>query len=171
MYFGGVIEAAHSFAVFEFFGEDDSFAAIDKAEIAQAAFSVLKNTSELIPQDYLTIVDTMSIHGNAYIWEQQGDKGLPIFEQAMALRNKAIEAHPDNLNIRVMAAKFVADYGDAQSRHIDLVGGSYDQSLNAMNQGINEMSELQKQNPNKTDIKQALATLLWKTRSALLRHL
>ncbi len=157
-----VLQTAYSYAVFEYLANDDSPATIEKAMIAENAFNALVTLQPPTVNDYKSITDAMVIHGNAYIWEKEGDKGLPIFKKAIKISEQAQKDYPDNVDIDVMVAKLLADYGDAQSRHIDLVGGSYEDAQSSLNDGIERLQNIVSQNPQKSSLSQILATLLWK---------
>ncbi|MEM0911773.1 MAG: serine/threonine-protein kinase, partial [Pseudomonadota bacterium] len=142
-----LLKTAYSYARFEYLANDDSPATIEKANIAASAFQDLKRLETPTVDDYIIVTDAMVIHGNAHIWEKEGDKGLPIFLNAIDISHQAKSDYPDDIDIDVMIAKLLADYGDAQSRHIDLVGGSYDQAQASMDDGIQRLKKLIDANP------------------------
>lgn len=163
----GTLETNYAQAIFEFYGEDNSFKAIDYATAAESAFDQLNQLNKLTINDYISVIDVISIHGNSYIWEQQGEQGLAKFKLALKLADNALMKFPDNLEVKIMSARLMGEYGDAQSRHMDNINGEYDDALNSMNKGIEQLIKLQQNYPVNISIQNILGALLYK-RGALL---
>ena len=160
-------EAAYSYVIYEWFGADDSPATIEKAELAEAAYGRLETLGVLTDEDAAVLVDIMSIHASAYIWEDQSEDGLEVMRRALAKSAELFNGRDNGPAIVRARARLAVNYGDALARNADITDGGYDEALRYLDQGLEQLRALSPQQDEDMSLARLLASSLWKRANVL----